>query len=160
MNKAQMIAEPGKQEIRVTRVFDAPRELLFKALTDPALVPQWWGQRNSNLTVDKMEVRKGGIWRYVERDVEGNEYAFSGVYHAIVPGEQVISTFEFEPLPGHHVILETMKLSDEDGKTRLSVTSVFQSVEDRDGMLQSGMEGGMNESYDRLDELIAQLQKA
>lgn len=155
MAKFSTIAEPGKQEIVMSRVLGAPRELVFKTMTDPALVPQWWGPRYLTTVVDTMEVREGGRWRYIQRDPQGNEYAFHGVYHAITAPEGVVNTFEFEGMPGH-VILETMRLEEEgDGATRVTVTSVFQSVDDRDGMLSSGMEQGTNESYDRLEELLA-----
>jgi len=76
MSKTNIIAEPGKQEIVITRVFDAPRELVFKTITDPSLVPQWWGPKRFTTTVDKMEVRPGGQWRFVQRDADGNEHAF------------------------------------------------------------------------------------
>jgi uncharacterized protein YndB with AHSA1/START domain len=155
MTTPNLIAEPGKHEIIMARVFDAPRELVFKVITDPAYIPQWWGQRDSTTIVDKMDVRAGGLWRYVQRDQQGNEFAFHGVYHSISAPEQVIDTFEFEGMPGH-VILETMTLEAQaDGTTKVTVSSVFQSVADRDGMLSSGMESGANESYDRLAELLA-----
>jgi uncharacterized protein YndB with AHSA1/START domain len=157
MTKANLIAEPGKHEIIMSRVFNAPRELVFKTMTDPELIPQWWGQRNTTTTVDKMDVQAGGLWRYVQRDQQGNEFAFHGVYHSITVPERVIDTFEFEGMPGH-VILETMTLEAQaDGTTKVTVSSVFQSVADRDGMLSSGMEEGSNESYDRLDELLKRL---
>jgi uncharacterized protein YndB with AHSA1/START domain len=155
MTTSNLIAEPGKHEIIMARVFDAPRELVFKVMTDPKLIPQWWGQRDSTTIVDKMDVQAGGLWRYVQRDQQGNEFAFHGVYHSITAPEQVIDTFEFEGMPGH-VILETMTLEEQaDGTTKVTVSSVFQSVADRDGMLSSGMESGANESYDRLAELLA-----
>jgi uncharacterized protein YndB with AHSA1/START domain len=103
-----------------------------------------------------MEVRKGGIWRYIQRDAEGNEYAFNGVYHDIVSPERLVYTFEFEGMPGH-VLLETVVFEEQDGKTKLSDISVFQSVEDRDGMLASGMEQGAVETMDRFEELLARL---
>ncbi len=154
-----VIAEPGKQEIVVTREFDAPRELVFKACTDPALVSQWWGPRYLTTEVDKMEVRPGGQWRFINRDAEGNVYAFHGVYHEILAPERVIQTFEFEGLPETgHVTLETMKLATlPDGRTQMSIQSVFQSIADRDSVLQTGMEGGANDTYDRLEELIKKL---
>ena len=140
MTKANLIAEPGKHEIIMARVFDAPRELVFKVMTDPKLIPQWWGQRNNTTIVDKMDVQAGGLWRYIQRDQQGNEFAFYGVYHSITAPERVIDTFEFEGMPDH-VILETMTLEAQaDGTTKLTVSSVFQSVADRDGMLSSGME--------------------
>ena len=157
MTKANLIAEPGKHAILMARVFGAPRELVFKVMTDPKHIPQWWGQRKNTTIVDKMDVQAGGLWRYVQHDQQGNEFGFHGVYHAITAPEQVVDTFEFEGMPGH-VILETMTLEAQaDGKTKLTVSSVFQSVADRDGMLSSGMEEGANESYDRLDELLAKL---
>jgi uncharacterized protein YndB with AHSA1/START domain len=157
MATSNLIAEPGKHEIIMTRVFDAPRELVFTVMTDPAHIPQWWGQRHNTTTVDKMDVQAGGLWRYVQRDQQGNEFAFHGVYHSITAPERVIDTFEFEGMPGH-VILETMILAEQpDGKTKMTVSSVFQSVADRDGMLSAGMESGATESYDRFDELLATL---
>ena len=153
MSKLNLVAEPGKHEIRMSRDFDAPRELVFKAYTDPTLVPQWWGPKSVTTIVDKMEVRAGGIWRYVQRDADGNEYGFHGVYHSIVSPERVVSTFEFEGMPGH-VLLDTLTLEEHDGKTRVIDSSVFQSVADRDGMLQSGMEAGATESWDRFAELL------
>ena len=157
MTTSTLIAEPGTHEIIMARVFDAPRELVFRVMTDPKLIPQWWGLRNHTTIVDKMDVQAGGLWRYVQRDQQGNEFAFHGVYHSITAPERVIDTFEFEGMPGH-VILETMTLEAQaDGKTKVTVSSVFQSVADRDGMLSSGMAEGANESYDRLDELLKTL---
>lgn len=155
MTKMNLIAEPGKQEIVMTRLFDAPRELVFKAYTDPNLIPQWWGPKSLTTTVDKMDVKEGGVWRFVQRDAEGNEYAFHGVYHAIVSPERLVYTFEFDGIPGH-VLLATVTFEElNDGKTKLTDRSVFQSVEDRDGMLKSGMEEGAAESMDRFAELLA-----
>jgi uncharacterized protein YndB with AHSA1/START domain len=157
--KTNITAEPGKQEIVITREFDAPRELVFKACTDPNLIPQWWGPRNLSTRVDKMDVRPGGQWRFINRDAEGNEYAFHGVYHEVLAPERVIDTFEFEGLPETgHVTLETMKLEAlPGGRTKLIAQSVFQSVADRDGMLQGGMEEGVNDTYDRLAELLKKM---
>ena len=157
--KTTITAEPGKQEILVTREFDAPRELVFKAFTDSTLIPQWWGPRSLSTEVDTIEVRPGGQWRFINRDAEGKEYAFHGVYHEILSPERIIDTFEFEGLPETgHVTLETMRLEELPGRrTRLIVQSVFQSVADRDGMLQSGMEEGLDDTYDRLAELLKKM---
>ena len=155
MKKSTLIAEPGKQELVMTRVFDAPRELVFKAFTDPELIPQWWGPARYTTKIDILEARPGGRWRFIQRDDKGNEHSFHGVFHEIVPAEQIIYTFEYEGIPGHHVLLETITFEDLNGKTRIIDQSVFQSVEDRDGMLQDGMEGGADESMDRLDQLLA-----
>ncbi len=153
MSKLNLIAEPGQLDIRMSRDFNAPRELVFKACTDPALLAQWWGQKSTTTTVDKLEPRMGGLWRFIERDADGQEYAFRGVFHEVTPPERLVYTFEFEPMPGH-ILLETIEFEEHDGKTRVIDTSVFQSVEDRDGMIASGMEGGAEESWDQLEELL------
>lgn len=140
----------------ITREFDAPRELVFQAFTDPELVPQWWGPRRLSTLVEKMDVRAGGQWRFINQDPDGNEYGFHGVYHEVCAPERIIDTFEFEGLPeAGHVCLETLTLEAlPGGRTRLTAQSVFQSVADRDGALQSGMEEGLNDSYARLTELL------
>lgn len=154
MTKPDYTIEPGKQEIVMTRTFYAPRDLVFKTMTDPNLIPQWWGPRYLTTTVDEMDLRPGGRWRYLQRDPQGNEHAFHGVYHDITAPERLVFTFEYEGVPGH-VLLETVTLEEVDGKTRLTDQSVFQSVADRDGMVQSGMESGATETMDRLEELLA-----
>jgi len=158
-NQTKITAEPGKQEILITREFDAPRELVFKAFTEPELLSQWWGPSYLSTQVDTMDVRPGGQWRFINRDAQGKEYAFHGVYHEILAPERIIDTFEFEGLPQTgHVSLETLTLEElPGGRTRLTSQSVFRSVADRDGMLQSGMEEGVNESYDRLAELLKKM---
>jgi uncharacterized protein YndB with AHSA1/START domain len=157
MNKTQLTAEPGRQEVFITREFDAPRELVFKAFTDPELYVQWLGPRRLTMTLEKFEPRSGGVWRYIQKDADGNEYAFHDVYHDVTPPDRIIDTFEFEGLPEKgHVILETAIFEALPGnRTKLISQSVYQSVADRDGMLQSGMESGMNDSFERLDELLA-----
>jgi uncharacterized protein YndB with AHSA1/START domain len=154
INKLEVIAEPGKQEIVMTRVFDAPRALVFRAYTEPALIAKWWGPRRFSTTIETMEAKAGGSWRFVHRDTHGAEYAFHGVYHDVVAPERIVQTFEFEGEPGH-VSLDTMTFEDEGGRTKLLGISVFQTVDDRDGMVSSGMEGGLSESMDRLGELLA-----
>jgi uncharacterized protein YndB with AHSA1/START domain len=154
MSKTQMIAEPGKQVIVVMRFFEAPRERVFKAYTNPKLIPQWWGPGRLTTTVDQMDVRPGGVWRFVQRDSHGDEFAFHGVFHTIESPGQIVDTFEFEGTPGH-VLLETMTFEDHGNRTKLVGNIVFQSVEDRDSMIQSGMEAGQAESMDRLEQLLA-----
>jgi uncharacterized protein YndB with AHSA1/START domain len=154
MTDLQVVANPGTQEIIITRSFDAPRELVFKAFTDPDAVRRWWGQRDTETIVDGLEARSGGRWRFVERGKDGNEYGFHGVFHEVTFPERIVWTFEFEGMPGH-VLLETFSFQEQDGKTHMVDSSVFQSVADRDGMLQSGMESGAAESFDRLDEYLA-----
>lgn len=156
MEKIRLTAEPGKQEFTFTRVFDAPREKVFKAYTDKKLIPQWWGPKRYVTAIDKMDTRPGGIWRFVQRADNGREFAFNGVYHAVEPPKQLVDTFEFEGSPGR-VSLETVTLEELNGKTRLTGKSVFQSVEDRDGMLKSGMEEGLTETMGRLAGLLAEI---
>ena len=160
-NKIKIIAEPGKQEIFIMREFNAPRELVFKAFTDADLYKQWIGPRELITNIETFESKNGGSWRYIQKDPEGNEFAFHGVNHEVLAPERIIGTFEFEGLPETgHVILETARFEELHGdRTKLTSQSVFQSVEDRDGMLQSGMEEGVNDSYSRLDELLEKMQK-
>jgi uncharacterized protein YndB with AHSA1/START domain len=158
-NTARIGAEPNKQEIIIIREFDAPRELVFKAFTDPKLYVQWLlGPKSSELTMrlDKFEPKTGGMWRYVHKDQSGNEFAFHGSYHEVLAPERIIDTFEFEGLSEKgHVSLETARFEAlPSERTRLTIQSVFQSVADRDGMLRSGMEEGVNDSFDRLAELL------
>jgi len=159
-NLTKITAEPGKQEIMITREFDAPRELVFRAFTDPELYVQWIGPRGLTMTLETFESRNGGSWRYIQKDPGGNEFAFHGVNHEVLPTERIIGTFEFEGLPEKgHVILQTARFEALPGnRTRMTSQSVFQSITDRDGMLQSGMEAGVNDSYDRLDELLKNMQ--
>ena len=154
MAKITFKAEPGKQEIVVTRLFDAPPEKVFRAMSDPSLIPQWWGPRKYATIVNKMDFKEGGTWRFINREATGAEFAFHGVYHAIAVPERVVQTFEFEGVPGH-VSLETMTLERRGTQTFVTAHSVFQSVEDRDGMMQGNMEEGVNETYDRLAEVVA-----
>jgi uncharacterized protein YndB with AHSA1/START domain len=159
MNKTSVTVEPGKLDLRITREFDAPRELVFKAFTDPKLYVQWFGPRHLTTTLETFEPKSGGRWRAIQKDKDGNEFGFHGVNHEVLPPERIISTFEFEGLPeSGHVVLETTKFEAlPGGRTRLTTQSVFQSVEDRDGMVQSGMETGVVESYERLDEVLEKL---
>jgi uncharacterized protein YndB with AHSA1/START domain len=146
---------PSDLEIVMTRSFDAPRDLVFEAHTKPEHIKRWWGPRAFDMPVCEMDFRPGGDWRYVHWS-DGEEYAFHGEYLEIVPPERIKWTFEWEGMPGH-VVTETMALTEQDGVTTITITSVFPSKEDRDGMLQSGMEGGAAESYDRLAELLVEL---
>jgi uncharacterized protein YndB with AHSA1/START domain len=148
---AMTLTLPSDREIVLTRVFDAPRRLVFEASTKPEHVARWWGPKGSTLPVCEMDFRLGGAWRFVQRDPNGQEFGFRGVYREIVPPERVVQTFEFEGMPGH-VALETVTFEEQGGKTKLTSRLLFDSVEDRDGMLQSGMEKGAAETYDRLAE--------
>ncbi len=150
---------PSDLEILVTREFDAPRDVVYKAMTDPKLIPQWWGPRRATTIVDKMEVRPGGVWRFVMREADGKESGFRGQYREIVPSEKIVQTFEWEPMAGH-ISVETATLTDlPDGRTLFTTRSVFASKADRDGMVESGMEGGLRETYERFDEVLVELVK-
>lgn len=152
------VTTSGDHEIVITRVFDAPRELVWKTSMDPALIPRWWGPARMKTIVEKMDVKLGGTWRFVQRDAAGTEYGFHGEYRDIIPSRRLVQTFEFEGMPGH-VSVETSTFENMGSKTKLTITDRFDSVEDRDGMLQSGMEEGLTESHDRLEALLAELQK-
>ncbi len=156
MGKTQITAEPGTPQILMEREFDAPRERIFRAYTEPELLTQWLGPRGYTMEIDRFDLRDGGTWRYVHRDEQGNTYGFHGVFHGDPSPDGIVQTFEYEGAPGH-VSLDTLTLEARDGKTVARTNSVFQSVEARDAMIASGMEHGVNDGYDRLDELIARL---
>jgi uncharacterized protein YndB with AHSA1/START domain len=148
------VTTPTDREIVVERVFDGPRERVFAAFTDPELIPQWWGPRGTTTVVDVMDVRAGGSWRFVSRDSNGDETGFRGTYREVTPPERIVQTFEWEGMPGH-VSVEMATFEDLGERTKVTTTTLFHTPEERDGMLASGMESGMNETYERLDELLA-----
>jgi uncharacterized protein YndB with AHSA1/START domain len=157
MPKRNLVAIPNQHSIIATCLIDAPRDLVFKVMNDPETIPEWWGPRVLTTVVDKMEPRSGGSWRYVVSNSKGDEWAFHGVYHTIEASLQTVLTYEYEGLPGK-VSLETTTYEDQDGGTLLTTTSVFQSVEDRDDMMQSDMQDGSNQTMDRLEELLSKMQ--
>lgn len=140
----------------MTRVFDFPRRLVWEAHTTPEHIRQWWGPRRTRLAICEMDFRPGGAWRFVDRRDDGKEYGFRGVYREISPPERIVWTFEFDGAPGH-VSVETLTLVETDGKTTLTVRSVFDTAEERDAMLQSGMEAGARETWERLAEYLEEL---
>ena len=151
------ICAVGDRSISISHIFDAPRELVFRCYTEPALITQWWGPRQYTTTIDKMDARSGGQWRFVQRGQDGDEHAFHGVYHLVEQPNQIIQTFEWEGLPGH-ASMQTDAFEDlGNGKTRVVGTAVFQTQEDRDGMMASGMEIGVNEGHERMAELLRTL---
>jgi uncharacterized protein YndB with AHSA1/START domain len=152
--QAATITTPTDREIHIERVFEAPRDRVFAAFTDPELIPAWWGPRDTTTVVDQMDVRAGGSWRFVARNADGSETGFRGTYREVTPPERIVQTFEWEGMPGH-VSVETATFEDLGERTRIVTTSIFHTTEERDGMLGSGMERGMNETYARLDELLA-----
>ena len=155
-NKTIITAEPGKQELFIIREFDAPRELVFKAYTDPDIYVRWLGPRDLDTSLETFEPVSGGRWRFVQKDKDGNEFGFHGVNHDVTAPERIIGTFEFEGLPeSGHVILETTKFEAlSGGRTRVTTQSVYQSVQDRDGMVAAGMESGVVDGFERLDEIL------
>ena len=156
-NKTEIIAEQGKQELYIVREFDAPRELVFRAHTDPEIYIQWVGPRDLKMTIQEWECRDGGWYRYThERD--GHKYAFFGTYHEVAVPERIVGTFEFDGLPERgHVILGVTTFEElPNGRSKIVHQSVFRSVEDRDGMIAAGMERGVNEGYEKLDSLLAE----
>ena len=150
-----LISTPSDREVRIERIFNASRERVWKAMMDPKLVAQWWG-RGNKLVIERMEVERGGHWRFVEHTPQGTQ-GFEGRYREVTPIERVSRTFEWDGMPGH-VAVETATLEDfGDGRTKLVSVSLFHTVEDRDGMLNSGMEGGVTQSYAALDKVLASL---
>ena len=152
--KTEMTIDREQRQLTISREFAAPRELVWRAMTDAELMAQWWGPGYLTTTVEQLELWPGGRYRFVQRDPEGNEYAFRGEYREVTPPERVAMSFEFEGMAGH-IIEQVMTLTERDGRTTLTAVETYPSLEDLDGMLQSGMEDGMNESYDRLDALLA-----
>lgn len=153
-NKATLTLE-GDRELRVERIFNASRDRVWKAMTEPDLIAQWWG-RGNKVVVEKFEPVRGGHWRFVEH-ADGQQHGFEGRYREVTPQERIVQSFEWDGMPAH-VIIETMTLEDlGDGRTKLRTHSLFLTAEDRNGMVQSGMEGGMNQSYEALDRLLARM---
>ena len=151
------LTTPSDREIRLTRLFDAPRQLVFEAMTRPEHVKQWWGQLGEGYSfpVCEIDLRPGGRWRYVTRHPHG-EVAFTGVYREIAPPDRLVFTEIFEPFFDSESVV-TAVLTDEQGKTRLTLTALFPSLEVRNQVLASGMEKGAAASYDRLEEVAARL---
>jgi len=155
-NETFAVTMPSDREVVMTRLFDAPRELVFKAYTDPECIPHWWGPRLLTTVIEKQELWPGGGWRFAQTDPEGSVYGFHGEYREVVPPSRVVSTFEFEGAPGH-VLVETVTFEEEDGKTRLTSHALFANPEDRNGMMEADMVSGAREGLDRLAELLETL---
>jgi uncharacterized protein YndB with AHSA1/START domain len=149
------VTVPTDREFMLTRVFDAPRRLVFEALTRPEHIVRWWGYADATLTVNEMDFRPGGAWRFVLRNPDGQEFPFRGVYREIVPPERVVQTFiwDVEGIRDHEAV-ETLKLTEHDGKTTLTVRVLHRTTEARDGHLYSGMEAGAIQSYNRLAAVL------
>jgi len=148
----------GDREILMTRVFEAPRALVFQAHSEPEHVRQWWGPRGATVIHCELDFRVGGRWRFVLRNQHGAEEAFRGEFREIIVPERITWTFEYEGLPGH-ISVETMYFTEANGKTTLSAVSSFDSREERDGMVASGMEDGARQTWDRLAEHLERRQE-
>ncbi|NTX34870.1 SRPBCC family protein [Myxococcus sp. CA033] len=153
MSRDAVVTQPSDREIRTERIFDAPRERVWKAMTDPKQVAQWWG-RGNKLVVERLEVERGGHWRFVEH-AEGDAHGFEGRFREVTPPERMVQTFEWDGMPGYVILITTTLEDVGNGRTKLVATSLFYTTEERDGMASSGMEGGLNESYRALDALLA-----
>jgi uncharacterized protein YndB with AHSA1/START domain len=147
------VTTPTDREIHVERLFDAQRDRVWAAFTDPTLIPEWWGPTT---VVEQMDVTTGGSWRFVAHNANGSEAAFQGTYREVTPPERIVQTFESGWTPGR-VHVETFTFEDLGDRTKLTMTMRFDTTEERDGLLAYGGERGMNESYARLDELLARL---
>ncbi|MDQ1606554.1 MAG: hypothetical protein QOJ18_921 [Microbacteriaceae bacterium] len=153
-NPTIVTAQPGVPFVEMVREFDAPVASVIRAYTDPALLIQWLGPYRLEMEIKEYDVRPGGSWHYVHTDQEGNAYEFRGVFHSVTD-DTIVQTFEFAGAPGH-VSLDSVTFADAgDGRTRVSSHSVFQSVEARDAMVESGMESGITQGYERLDTVLA-----
>lgn len=160
MPKTSFTVKKEQLEVVIERVFDAPRELVFKTMSNPEMIPKWWGPANFVTKAEKMDFRVGGEWRYVHSS-NGQEFGFHGVYKEIIPNEKISDTFNFEGIPAGHELVETMVLEDlGNGQTKATSTSQFQNIEDLEGMVNSGMEGGATETWERLAELIENIKNA
>jgi uncharacterized protein YndB with AHSA1/START domain len=147
---------PSDTEIIMTRVFDAPRDLVFEAHTKPEHLQHWWGPRRYELTTCELDFRPGGAWHFVQRGADGTEHGFRGEFREIVPPERIVWTFEYEGAPGH-VSVETVTFDEHEGRTTLTARAVYGSMAERDAVLQSGMESGAAETWDRLAEYLPKL---
>ncbi|GAA1532943.1 SRPBCC family protein [Kribbella lupini] len=154
----EIVAEPGVPLVLITRRFNAPRDLLFRAHTEPDLVARWLGPAGLTLTVNQLDPRHGGRWRWTHYDSDGKGFVFHGLYHGTPSPERIVQTYEFEQYPGV-VYLNTITFDETDGVTTLRQSTVFPTVEDRDVYVEGGMETGIRASMDRLDALVAQLEK-
>jgi uncharacterized protein YndB with AHSA1/START domain len=153
-HETEIVADPNVPLVRITREFDAPPGKVFRAHTDPALVVQWLGPRYLEMRIDHFDCRTGGSYRYVH-SADGSEYGFHGCFHEVRPAGLIVQTFTFEGEPDG-VALERLVLEDlGNGRTRLTATSLVDSFEGRDAFVASGMESGVREGYERLDELLA-----
>jgi uncharacterized protein YndB with AHSA1/START domain len=150
---------PTDRQILITREFDAPRHLVYKAWTTPELVKRWWHANRGQVTVAEIDLRVGGTWRYVSVTESGVEVAFHGEYRELVPNERLVSTEVYEGIPDaeQHAALNTLTLTERDGRTLLTVLVEHPSREGRDAHINSGMEPGMQDAFDLLEQVAVSL---
>jgi uncharacterized protein YndB with AHSA1/START domain len=153
------VALPAEDQILITREFDAPKHLVYKAYTTPELVKRWWSGKRGEVTLAEIDLRVGGKWRYVMVAEGGFEVGFHGEYREIVPNERIVSTEAYEgvPNPDDNATLNTLTLTESDGRTTLEILVQAPSTEVRDAIIDSGMEGGMQEAMDLLEQVAISL---
>ena len=156
MATTEINAPAGVPFIDMSREFDAPVELLYRAYTEPELLKQWLGPRKYEMIVDEYDLRDGGRYRYIHRGADGDEHAFHGVFHGPQTTDGMLQTFEYEGAPGH-VSLDRLTFEKDGGHTVVRTHSTFESVEARDAMVEAGMAGGVNEGFERLEELLVSM---
>jgi uncharacterized protein YndB with AHSA1/START domain len=154
MGKNHLEVNRNQLSLTMSRVFDAPPEQVWRVYTDPAYLRRWWGLRENQTVIEKHDLRPGGEWRYVEVGPDGQKSVFYGTFQTVEPPITLVYTFEYEPWAGHvstdHLTFEPVA----GGKTRIVSRTTFNSLEDMEGMIQSGMESGATESWDKLEELL------
>ena len=150
-----VVKKQGERQIHIEREFDAPRERVFEAFTDAEQIVQWWGPHDTTTVVDELDARTGGDYRFVHKNSDGSETAFRGAFREVTPPERIAWTFEWDGMPGYVSIDETEFEDLGDGRTRVTTISTFFYEAERDGMIEAGMESGLQDSYERLDELLA-----
>jgi uncharacterized protein YndB with AHSA1/START domain len=151
--KINVTVDDKQPAVVLTRVFNAPRRLVFEAITKPEYVRRWYGPHGFQVTTCESDLRPGGAYRIVQRDPQGNEWGFRGVHKEVTPPEKIVQTWVFEPMPDKEALV-TMVLTEKEGKTTLTATTLFQTFEDRDGYLKTGATEGAAQTYERLDEVL------
>lgn len=160
MNALKIEAPAGEPIIIQTRTFDAPRALVWEAMTRPEHVARWWGPHEMTIRVEKLDVRPGGSWRIVHTTPDGRSFVFHGEYRDVQPPSRIVQTFAVEGFYNGRFIVETMSLEEDGDRTHYRVVSHFESLADRDGMIASGMERGASQSMERLDALLGELKQS
>jgi len=155
MPEKAIVTKHGEREVRIERILNASRDRVWRAFTEEKLIAQWWG-RGNKLVVEKFEPKRGGHWRFIEHTDHG-VFGFEGRYREVTPQERIVRSFEWDGMPAH-VAIEHIDFVDlGDGRTKIITVSLFHTAAERDGMMQSGMEGGANQSYEALDRVLQAL---